>query len=117
MDDFLVVGCGDTVQEVMTNHDQNLFALLNRARERNLKLNPEKIKVRLQEVLFIGHLLTPQGLIPDPAKVEATVKMPVPTDVKSLRRALGMINYLSKFLPNFPSCSDVLRQLTRKNVK
>ena len=58
MDDFLVVGCGDTVQEAMANHDQNLFALLNRARE------PRKIKLLLQEPL-IGHLLTPQGLIPD----------------------------------------------------
>ena len=65
MDDFLVVGCGDTGQEAMTNHDQNLFALLNQARERNLKLNPEKIKLRLQEVPLIGHSLTPQGLVPD----------------------------------------------------
>ena len=117
MDDFLVVGCGDTVEEAMTNHDQNLFALLDRARERNLKLNSEKIQLRLQEVPFIGHLLTPQGLIPDPAKVEAIVNMPVPTDVKSLRKALGMINYLSKFLPNLSSCSDILRQLSRKNVE
>lgn len=28
MDDFLEVGCGDTVEKAMTNHDQNLFALL-----------------------------------------------------------------------------------------
>ena len=42
MDDFLVVGCGDTVKEAMTNHDQNLFALLDRPRKRNLKLNSEK---------------------------------------------------------------------------
>ena len=95
MDDFLVVGCGDTVEEAMVNDDRNFFALLDRARERSLKLNPEKIKLRQQEVPFIGHLLTPQGLIPDPAKVEAIVNMRVPTDVKSLRRALGMINYLS----------------------
>ena len=66
---------------------------------------------------FIGHLLTPQGLIPDPTKVEAIVNMPAPNDVKSLRRALGMIIYLSKFLPNLSSCSDILRQFSRKNVE
>ena len=75
MDDFLVVGCGDTVEEAMAYHDQNLFVLLDRARERNLKLNSEKIKLLQQQVPFIGHLLTPQGLIPDPAKVEAIVNM------------------------------------------
>jgi hypothetical protein len=54
-------------------------------------------------VPFIGHLLTPQGLIPDPSKVEAILKMPLPTDVKLLSRALGMVNYLAKFLPNLSS--------------
>ena len=84
MDDFLVVECGDSMEEAMKNHDPNLFALLDQAQERNLKLNPEKIKFRLQEVPFIGHLLMPQSLIADSAKVEAIVNMPVPTDAKSL---------------------------------
>ena len=35
MDDFLVVGCGDTVEKAIKYHDRNLFALLDRARERN----------------------------------------------------------------------------------
>ena len=117
IDDFLVIGFGDTVEEAVSNHDKNLVGLLERARERNLTLNPDKIKLRLQEVPFIGHLLTPQGLIPDPAKVEAILKMPLPTDVKSLRRALGMVNYLAKFLPNLSSCCEILRQLSRKDVE
>ena len=66
---------------------------------------------------FIGHVLTPQGLIPDPAKVDAIVNMPMPTDVKSLRRALGMVNYLARFLPNLSPCCEILRQLSWKNVQ
>ena len=117
MDDFLVIGFGDTVEEAVINHDKNLVGLLERARERNLTLNPEKIKLRLQQVPFIGHVLTPQGLIPDPAKLDAIVNMPMPTDVKSLRRALGMVNYLARFLPNLSPCCEILRQLSRKNVQ
>ena len=117
MDDFLAIGFGDTGEEAMANHDKNLIGLLERARERNLKLNPEKIQLRLREVPFIGHLLTPEGLIPDPTKVEAIVNMPKPTEVKSLRRALGMVNYLAKFLPNLSSTSEILRQLARKDVE
>ena len=116
MDDFLVVGCGCTVQEAVADHDKNLVGFLERARERNLKLNPEKVKLRLKQVPFMGHLLSSQGLIPDPAKVDAIVNMPTPSDVKSLRRALGMINYLAKFLPNLSSMSEVLRQLVQKDV-
>jgi hypothetical protein len=55
-------------------------------------LNPEKIKLCLQQLPFIGHVLTPQGLIPDPAKVDAVMNMPTPTNVKFPRRALGMVN-------------------------
>ena len=101
MDDFLVIRCGDTVEEAVVDHDKNLVGFLERARERNLKLNPEKIRLCLKQVPFIGHLLSPQGLIPDPAKVEAIVNMPTPSDVKSLRRALGMINYFGEVFAKF----------------
>ena len=117
MGDFLVIGFGDTVEEAVSNHDKNLVGLLERVREINLTLNPDKIKLRLQEVQFIGHLLTPQGVIPDPAKVEAILKMPLLTDVISLRKALGMVNYLAKFLPNLSSSCEILRHLSRKDVE
>lgn len=42
MDDFLVIGRGDTVEEAVVDHDKNLVGFLERARERNLKLNLEK---------------------------------------------------------------------------
>ena len=46
-----------------------------------------------------SHILTPQGLKPDPCKVKGIVDMPDPTDAQSLCRFLGMVNYLAKFLP------------------
>lgn len=117
MNDFLVIGFGDTVSEAVENHDENLVGFLERARERNLTLNPDKIQLRLSEVPFIGHRLTANGLIADSRKVEAIVNMPTPTDVKSLRRPLGMVNYLSKFLPNLSSSCEILRQLEHKDVE
>ena len=62
----------------MEDHDCNLVALLERAREVNLKLNPKKLKLRLSEVPFIGHLLTSTGVKPDPEKVRAVQELPVP---------------------------------------
>ena len=57
-DDFLICGFGDTTKEVTANHDQNFKAFLLRARERNLTIKSEKLKLRQSEVSFIGHLLT-----------------------------------------------------------
>ena len=89
---------------------------IDRCRERNLKLNKKKARLR-QQVPFIGHILTPEGLKPDPHKVEAIVGMPDPTDVQCLRRFLGMVNYLSKFLPHLSEETEVLRKLTEKDAE
>ncbi|KAF7652237.1 hypothetical protein LDENG_00099600 [Lucifuga dentata] len=65
-DDILLYGCGDTTDEALANHDRNLAALLQRAREVNLKLNKKKLKLKLSSVPYMGHLLTTEGLHPDP---------------------------------------------------
>ena len=64
----------------------------------------------------MGHILTPQGLKPDPCKVKTTVDMPDPTDAQSLRRFLGMVNYLAKFLPRLSEETEILRKLTEKDT-
>ena len=74
IDDILV--WGRTVQE----HDERLEKTLQRARQSNLKLNPDKCKIRCTEVLYIGHVLTGDGLKPDASKLEAILKMPAPED-------------------------------------
>lgn len=88
-DDFVIVGYSNTPAEWQSDHDQNVRAFLNRCRERNLKLNEKKARLRQQEVPFIGHVLTPAGLKPDLCKVEAIEQMPDPTDVHSLHRFLA----------------------------
>ena len=96
-DDFVVVGFVSTPEEWNADHDGNVRAFLERCREKNLKLKKEKARVRKMEVAFIGHILTPHGLKPDPKKVEAINDMPHPTDVQSLRRFLDMQS-LRRFL-------------------
>ena len=116
-DDFLICGCGANTREATVNHDINLQQFLQRAKERGLILNREKVKLRLNAVPFIGHLLTDKGLAPDPHKVSAIVNMPTPTNVKSLQQLLGMVQYLAKFLPQLLTVTEPLRQLGHKGVE
>ena len=117
VDDILCVGEGDTYESAVKDHDRNLIALLERCRERNIKLNPKKLQLIKQEVPYIGHVLTPDGLKPDPSKVKAIVAMPTPSDKKALQRLLGMITYLGKFLPNLSDVTKPLRRLLDKDVQ
>ena len=67
-------------------HDKNLALLLERARQENLIFNPKKVKLCINEVPFVGHILTPQGLKPDPQKIKAITNMPPPIDKTGIKR-------------------------------
>jgi hypothetical protein len=75
-----------------------------------------KFLLKQTSVPYIGHVLTSAGVKPDPAKIEAILKMERPTSVEGVRRIVGTINYLAKFLPQLSDVSEPLRQLTKKDV-
>ena len=58
-----------------------------------MTLNRDKVKRAQTNVHFMGHKLTPEGLKPDPAKVEAITAMPESDSVTALKCFLGMVNY------------------------
>jgi len=93
----------------MKNHDQNLIAMLEKARKTNFKLNPAKIRFKTREARIIGQ----DKINVDPAKVTVITKMPVPHNVAELQRFLGMVHYLFKSLPKL---SDLTASLMRKEV-
>lgn len=110
-DDILVFGCGDTEEEALRDHDEKLIQLLQRARDVGLKLNKDKLKLRLTEVQYMGHLLTNKGLKADPNKTEAIAIMPRPMNLTELQRVIGFVNYLAKFLPRLSDVTKPLRDL------
>jgi len=116
-DDILVVGNGETQEQAEQNHDQNLKRLLERARKVNLRLNSSKMCLRQPEVKFMGHIISKEGLKPDPDKVKAVENMPKPTSKKELLSLLGFVNYLAKFLPKLSEVTQPLRDLTAKEAK
>ena len=110
IDDILM--WGRTLQE----HDEHLRATLERARECNLKFKLEKCHFRSTSVSYIGHKVTPGGIKLDPEKIEAIVNMPEPHDKEGVQRLLGMVNYVSKFVPNMSVITSPLRELLKKDV-
>ncbi|PIK51938.1 Transposon Ty3-I Gag-Pol polyprotein [Apostichopus japonicus] len=111
IDDILV--CGKTKEE----HDKRLRLVFERAREHNLRLNKSKCKLGVREVKYVGHILSKNGMRIDNAKVQAIVEMPSPNSKKELERFLGIIQYLSKFIPDLSTEAAQLRMLLRKDVE
>ena len=101
----------------MEQHDVRLRQVLDRCRERNLKLNRENCHFRVSAVHYVGHVLSADNVKPDPQKVEAIIAMPTPANREDLQRFLGVVTYLSKFIPNMSQKSAPLRQLLQKDVE
>ena len=110
--DLLIYGIGDTLDDARQDHDKNLSLLLERCRQKSVKLNRHKVVLRVQQVDFMGHLLTAHGLKPDPNKVEAILKLETPGTKEKIERLNGTVNYLAKFLPRLSQVMDPLRRLT-----
>ncbi|XP_023932117.1 uncharacterized protein LOC106156973 [Lingula anatina] len=70
-DNILVYGRRDTGGEAENDPDENLHALLECAREVGLKFNPRKMKYKMTEVAYKGHLFTATGVNPDPSEIDA----------------------------------------------
>jgi hypothetical protein len=115
-DDVLVHGSGNTVEEARADHDRNMLALLDRCREKGIRLNLEKLQLDRPRTVFMGHELTSAGLLPDRRKVAAILQMPAPTDCTGVLRLLGMATYLVKFCANFSEITAPIRQLLLKDT-
>ena len=88
VDDILVWGMNEA------EHDSRLIKVLDRARLQNLKLNKSKCQFKKQEITYLGHILTKDGLKPDPKKTQTINNMTPPTSKQALQRFLGMLTYL-----------------------
>ena len=67
-------------------HDYILTQVLERAKDRNIVFNLHKLQLRVNEVKYLGTIITPEGTKPDPSKVKAIVEMTSPTDKAGIRR-------------------------------
>ena len=115
-DDKVIYGVGDTVEEASADHKRKLQQFLQQCRERGVKLNKKKLKLLCKEIPYMGHLVTADGLKPDPEKIEAVCNMPKPSNVKAARRLCGFVNYLAKFLPRLTEVLEPIQQLTHKEA-
>lgn len=111
VDDILVWGACEK------DHDTRLEKVLQRAQSRNLKLNKDKSQIKQNKISYVGHIISEQGVKPDPKKVQAIRDMATPKSKEELQRFLGMVTYLSKFLPNYSETAAPLRTLLEKDTE
>jgi len=101
----------------LTEHLNSLQLVFSKLAEANLKLQLDKCEFLKKEASFLGHIVTPNGIKPNPLKVKAIVSYPIPTKVKEIRAFLGLTGYYRKFIPNFADIAKPMTKCLKKEQK
>ena len=108
-DDILVYG------KSQKEHNLRLRAVLQKLTENGLTLNKKKCLFNKENVKFFGYIFNKNGISPDPDKIAAFSRTAVPRNASEVRSLLGMAQYLARFIPDFATVVQPLRELTKKD--
>ena len=87
--------------------------VFSRLKEFNLKIKPKKSFFFQSSVLFLGHLLSKDGILPNPKKVSKVKDWLIPTLAKEVHSFLGLASYYRRFIPQFANWANPLHDLIR----
>ena len=103
LDDIIMFA--KTQQEAITR----LGTVFQKLREAGLKLQPSKCELFKTSLLYLGHIVSEDGIRTDPKKIEAVLQWPMPVTVTNVRSFLGLTNYYRRFLKGY---AKIVRPLT-----
>ena len=118
LDTFVIVFIDDILIYSKTDeeHQKHLRKGLTIIRENKLYVKFSKCKFWLRQVLFLGLIVSKDGILVDPTKIEAVMKWKRPTTVTEIRSFLGLTGYYRRFVQDFARIVTPLSQLTKKDV-
>ncbi|XP_027933807.1 uncharacterized protein LOC114189438 [Vigna unguiculata] len=117
LDQFVVLFIDDILiySESRDEHAEHLRVVQGILREHKLYGKLSKCEFLLNEVQFLGHVISAQGIVVDPAKIETVVKWERPQTITEVRSFLGLASYYKRFVEGFSKMVSPSTQLTRKD--
>ena len=117
-EDFVAVYLDDVIvfSQSLQAHLEHLTKVFACLREANLKLNPKKCEFMSEEVGYLGHIVTPQGLKPNQRNLDAVKEFPIPTNLKKLRQFLDLTSHSRRFILCYAKIAQPLYDLTRQGT-
>ena len=97
-------------------HLTRLLAVLERIAKAGLRLKMAKCQFVQRQVKYLGHVVSEQGIEPDPQIIQAVKNFPIPTNATMVKQFLGLSNYYHQFIQNYAIVAEPLYKLTRKET-
>lgn len=115
---FCLVYLDDIIiySRTLEEHKRHIKEVIERLRKNNLKVKLDKCKFAQRRIEYLSHIIEDGTIRPNPEKVVAVEKFPVPTSVKTVQSFLGLVSYYRKFIKGCAHISSPLIHLTHKEV-
>lgn len=111
LDDVIILG------KTFEEHLQNLKTVFERLHNHRFKVQLEKSDFCLKEIEYLGHIVTTDGIKPNPKLVEKIKNIRLPTTQKQIKSFLGLTGYYRKFIKNYATITKPLTLCLKKNNK
>ena len=98
-------------------HLQHIQLVLNKLKEAQLYVNPEKCTWMATSVPYLGFEISSEGIRCSKEKIQAVNDWPVPKTVKQVKQFLGLCSYYRKFIDKFAHIASPLHELTKGHKK
>lgn len=98
----------------LAEHKANIALVLEALRAAQLYCLTKKSSLFATEVHFLGHDISVEGIATDGSKVERVLHWQVLTSVKQVQQFLGLVRYISMFLPMLVEHTAILMPLMKK---
>lgn len=102
--------------ETFEEHLIHVRAILETLRKRKFCIKKSKCRWAQSRVGFLGHVVTREGIVPNPATVEKILSTELPKNVSEVRSFLGLAGYYRKFIRNYADIARPLHDLLKKDV-
>lgn len=110
LDDLIIIS------NSFERHMEDLQKVFERLKHFKLRAKQSKCKFACSKLKYLGHILTPNGIMLDPSKVAAIVERQPPRNVNEVLSFIQTCSWYRKFIQDFAKISQPITQLTRKNV-
>jgi len=99
----------------LQKHISDIKLVFSKLLNANLKIQPAKCNFLRKEIDFLGHIVTQEGVKPNPNKIQAIKDFPCPKTIREIKSFLGLLGYYRKFIKDFAKITKpITRQLKGK---